>query len=68
MSAVAALHQAALDGAIWASTSPRDAVECMGDELEALIASEHFTPHQHTELTGLLWALRTLADRLEVVS
>lgn len=68
MSAITALHEAALDAAVWASASPAVIAETMADELAKLLAAEGFTPFQHEELTGLLRGLRMLADRMEVGS
>lgn len=67
MSAVAALHQAALDAAVWASNPPHVIAETMAEELAAFVAAEELTAFQREELLSLTWALRTLADRLEVI-
>ena len=65
MTAIAQLHQAALDAAIWASAPPATIATHMADELEGLLGAEAFTSHQANELSGLLQALRLLADRVE---
>ena len=67
MNAMHALRLAAADGVVWGSSPPADAATIMADQLEKLLAAERFTAHQRDELAGLLEALRTLADRLEVV-
>lgn len=67
MTAMHALRLAAADGAVWGSSPPVDAATIMADQLEAFIYEERLTAHQRDELAGLLEALRTLADRLEVV-
>ena len=67
MSAMHALRLAAADGAVWGASPPADAATIMADQLEAFMHVERLTAHQRDELAGLLEALRTLADRLEVV-
>lgn len=68
MNALAQLRLAAADGEIWGASPPHDAATIMAEQLEGLLAVERFTAAQRHELTGLLEALRTLADRLEVLA
>lgn len=67
MTAMQTLRLAAADGEVWGASPPADAATIMAEQLEGLLAVERFTAHQRDELAGLLEALRTLADRLEVV-
>lgn len=68
MSAVAALHHAALDAAELAMSPAHEVAQAMADTLAAFVAEECLTPNQRHDLLTLTDALRLLADRLEVVS
>lgn len=63
--AIHTLRIAAADGAIWGSSPPADAATIMAEQLDALLAVEPMSAPLRDELTGLLQAMRALADRLE---
>lgn len=67
MNAMNTLRLAAADGQVWGASPPADAATIMAEQLEAFLHEERLTAHQRDELAALLEALRTLADRLEVV-
>ena len=45
-----------------AMANPPAAMESIADELDMLIASEHFTHYQHQRLTAMAWALRMMGE------